>query len=37
MTNVHTVEECISEKDLYKLAELTLAIIRTAAGRGGSP
>lgn len=38
MTNVHTVEECILEKDLYKLAELTLAIIRTAAGgcNGGS-
>lgn len=35
MSKVHTVEECILEKDLYKMAELTLAIIRIAAGRSG--
>ena len=37
MSKVHTVEECIRAQDLYRLAELTLAIIRTAAaGRNGS-
>jgi tripeptide aminopeptidase len=38
MTNVHTVEECILENDLYTLGKLALAIIRTAAGtRRGEP
>ena len=36
MSKVHTVDECIREQDLYKLAEVALAIIRTAAaGRNG--